>query len=439
MSILYDDSNSEGHDGAVNRGLFPAGWGDGMWCSGWMKFDQIPSVAGADMQPICVGATTAGFSTGHRCQISIASTSDALLNLVKGPTTTRAVETVNTVSVDTWHHFYAWNDSGNGRVVLDGDTGNEGTVTGTPGFPAYDQVTLGYMDFFVAGGLNFFSGQICEVAWGVGPDDDERVALLAEASPVFLREDGGRGYWPMDPDLQALKDEWGKNHLFPKNTPEIGGDRPDILVPAKRFFFDTATIAAILGDVGIDVSPAAVMLEGRGIAGDVGIDVSPVASMLEGRSIAGAVDIDIGIAALMAFSSGNEILGDVGIDVSPAAVMLEGRGIVGAVDIDVSVAAVLSAVFGGEILGDVGIDVSPAAVMLEGRGIAGDVGIDVSPVASMLEGRSIAGNVAVDILVSALMQLGGLPLPETHIYGRLLARPNLTGRNMSRVNLTGKR
>lgn len=96
------------------------------------------------------------------------------------------------------------------------------------------------------------------------------------------------------------------------------------------------------GAVTLSLTPAATMLEGRGIVGAVPLTLTPAAMMLEGRVLAGAVPLTL----------------------TPAAQMLEGRVVAGAVPLTLTPAATMVLTPAGgafTIIGAVTVTLTPAA------------------------------------------------------------------------------
>lgn len=138
-----------------------------------------------------VGAGGSGF---HRWNLRTTTTTGAVQASTQGATTATASSTTNPTT-GNWHHacgvFAADNDR---RVFLDG--GSKGTNTTSVTVVSPDTTTIGARYNTTLGG--FWPGLIAEAAiWNVALDDAEAAILARGYSPLLIRPESLRRYYPM--------------------------------------------------------------------------------------------------------------------------------------------------------------------------------------------------------------------------------------------------
>jgi hypothetical protein len=148
-------------------------------------------------------------------------------------------------STNTWHHACAVFAAANSRTVyLDG--GNEGSDSGNYTPTGLDRTAIGVLDRDSI--CNYMSGRIAEAAiWDAALTKPEVQILAAGYSPLFVRPQALKAYWPLIRESYAENEDIdliGGYDLVDYNGPSDGA-HPRVLCPGP----------AILGGLPASVGP----------------------------------------------------------------------------------------------------------------------------------------------------------------------------------------
>ena len=131
------------------------------------------------------------------------------------------------ITTNTWHHACGvWATNSNRVVYLDG--GNKGTeTTNVNTFDGLEQFALGVLWRTQSPNLAaYYEGYIAEAAvWDVALTDAEAAILAAGYSPLFVRPQSIRAYWPL---IRGSADRVGGFALTEHNAPTVEDQSPVI-------------------------------------------------------------------------------------------------------------------------------------------------------------------------------------------------------------------
>lgn len=120
-----------------------------------------------------------------------------------------------------WHHYLVTRATGTHRVILDGDTANEGLSAAGITDPTWDVTS----EKWIANNNNTLkhNGYIADVcAWNVELNSFERAALADGVHPLHVRPDAIVNYWSLDGfDLGGNEPDLGPNNepMVPTSAP----------------------------------------------------------------------------------------------------------------------------------------------------------------------------------------------------------------------------
>lgn len=226
MSVLFDNVN----DYADTSGTPPV-VGYPCTISVWFK----SSALGSQDRVVHLGRDD---GTNVDCFALRKTSADALQATVVAATTPEAssATTVNTVSVDTWHHGGAIFASTTSRTVyLDGDTANKGTNTGsrtpTANFAKYRLGTA--MDL-----ADDWQGYIAHVAvWNIALSEANIQSLAAGANPLTIENANLVWYCPTLVNETPMQDRIAAYDLTLGGNAAYNSDNPTVDAEVTIQFF----------------------------------------------------------------------------------------------------------------------------------------------------------------------------------------------------------
>lgn len=150
--------------------------------------------------------------------------------------TTGTASTSSGYSINTWHHATAaFTSNSNRDVYLDGGSSGNNTTSSTPA--SLDRTRIGLRASSGTDGP--MVGRIAEAAiWSVALVAGEIAALAAGFSPLFIRPDALKAYWPLGGPLSsndADNDIAGAYHMTSSGSPSTA-DNPPIIYPSSPIY-----------------------------------------------------------------------------------------------------------------------------------------------------------------------------------------------------------
>lgn len=213
MARLFDDASSEYLERDSVRGATP------LSAACWFNSNDA-TVSGT---LICFAKNSDNINF-HRLVATKADTYNNKIHARSHDFTNNGAETTTGFSANTWHHACGvWKTSIDRRVYIDG--GSKGTNS-TDITPAnINKTAIGVTNRLNP--MNYFSGQIAEVAvWETDLTDAEVLMLAKGYSPLFVRPHKLIAYWPL---VRGLNDRIGGYNMTASGT--IVSPHPRIIYP----------------------------------------------------------------------------------------------------------------------------------------------------------------------------------------------------------------